>query len=89
MTLEKLAYQWSKQCNFKHTKDSGDYKELGENLGQRKFFSGKITDIHIKQVVEAWFKEHQYFIYPFTCKHGKVCGHYTQVKYFVIVDVML
>ncbi len=70
------------QCQMRHSKPDGKY---GENLywGSALEWSDGRKELQVvtpQKVVDAWGSEKTDYDYATnSCKHGKMCGHYTQV----------
>jgi len=69
-------------CQMRHSKPDGRY---GENLywaSALKWSDGRreLQKVSDEQVVDSWGSERADYDYAHNhCKHGQVCGHYTQM----------
>ncbi|XP_032898407.1 peptidase inhibitor 16-like isoform X4 [Amblyraja radiata] len=69
--LEKMAFNYAKECVWGHNKDRG---RTGENL------YAVTGSIDLEGAVEHWCLEVSDYTYDtMECTPGKMCGHYTQV----------
>lgn len=90
-TLASYAQTNVKKCAFTHSKAQS--MGYGENMAAGTLNTPLITDADLQTVfsvnfkpsqfpgVDTWTDENLRFSYP-TCRSGKICGHYTQVKNF-------
>jgi len=77
-------------CQMRHSKPNGKY---GENLywgSALQWTDGRkeLQMITPQQVVDVWGSEKSDYDYNTnSCKHGKICGHYTQIVWRTTKEV--
>lgn len=78
MELEQLALEWAERCEFAHP-DPEIYTQYG-GIGQSIAVTGGVR-LNVTKMASEWYNEVKDYDYTTnTCKEGKACGHYTQVR---------
>ena len=81
MDLENLAIDWVKRCMFAHPdpKEFPQYRGIGQNLAITGGSHRSLT-----AMAARWYGEVEDYHYDTnSCNEGKLCGHYTQVRWLI------
>ena len=78
--LETKAQSWADNCFYAHdntgSNRSSQYDQLGENL---YYTTGNL--VNMTRIVQRWYDEKKDYNHAtMSCKQGRRCGHYTQVR---------
>ena len=80
--LAEMAQAWSAKCLWEHGQPAGyntfslPYTYVGQNL------YATMGTLNVTAAITSWWNERVNYNYGNnTCDAGKMCGHYTQVKF--------
>ena len=91
--LAEFAQQYADGCRFAHSSSADrmglvdGFSWIGENLYVTSALNPESV---VDAAIQAWYNEISDYDYDSnTCAPGKVCGHYTQVRYGVCLSLVI